>query len=120
MHKSILHYTTILLTVTFTLPVRGLPVKLFDPSIKNCLCSDQGILTGKRIASKSPLTINANLRQMIACFEETITFAVKPGQRRKTFGMQRAKEISTEIVEQATTNALGSSNASVSGFRHNL
>lgn len=57
---------------------------------------------------------------MIARFEETITFAVKPGQLRKTFGMRLAKEISTEIVEQATTNALGISNASVPGFRYNL
>lgn len=49
---------------------------------------------------------------MLVCFEDGVTFAETPGWGRKTSGMERAEEITTEIVEGATTNIHGISNTS--------
>lgn len=56
---------------------------------------------------------------MIVRFEDSITFAGTPGQGLKTSGMERAEEITTEIVEGATTNIHGSSN-NILVFGHSL
>lgn len=48
---------------------------------------------------------------MIVLYEQFRTFAVITERDSKPFGMQRAKQIATAIVEQATKNARGSNDA---------
>lgn len=57
--------------------------------------------------SRWHLTIK-NLSRIIGIivrFEETGTIAEKPGRSHKPFRMQRAEDIGTAVVLQATTNA---------------